>query len=365
MYFGSGEVFLRSNVCKSSSDDSYTAVLQLYYAAAKRNGGALATAMDAYGRLPRAATPEDVGMSSVRLQRAVRSARKHVDAGDHPNHALIVSRCGKIVLEDTYGLADVAGGQPLRPDAIFRWASMTKPVTCAAAMICYEMGHFLLDDPLEMYLPEFAETLVLAAGDADSPQLAGQKEKVTIKHLLTHTSGICAAGLGRSEAGRMQARVLKAAGPPADLAAHCTALAASPLIAQPGTLWHYGSGLTVLGRCIEVWSGMTFDTFLEEYLCAPLGMVDCGFKIPPAKLHRLCEAYRFNGPHQMELLPTAKDGGSWTSRGGVFDGSGGLCGTIADYFLFAQVNTAAPRVPTSACNPTAVRNSDRRVVQDS
>jgi CubicO group peptidase (beta-lactamase class C family) len=116
--------------------------------------------MDAYARLPRAA-PEEVGMSSVRLERARRKVRGWVDTGAQPNHSLLIARAGKVVLEDVYGSAAVAdvpkgvAGRPLQPDAIFRWASMTKPVTAVAAMICYEAGCFQLDDALEVCGPPF------------------------------------------------------------------------------------------------------------------------------------------------------------------------------------------------------------------
>jgi CubicO group peptidase (beta-lactamase class C family) len=130
---------------------------------------------------------------------------------------------------------------------------------------------------------------------------------------------------------------MKEAGPSPDLAHHCEVLSRCPLIAQPGALWHYGSGLTVLGRCIEIWSGQPFDVFLAEHLFEPLGMVDCGFKVPMAKLPRLVEAYRYGGPQQMAHMPSPADGGGLTARGGVPDGSGGLVGSTADYFLFAQM----------------------------
>jgi CubicO group peptidase (beta-lactamase class C family) len=287
---------------------------------------------------------------------------------------ILVSRGGKVAFSDVYGYADVEAKQPLKADAIFRWASMTKPVTCVAAMICYERGLFHLDDELSKYLPEWETTAVLAGGDADAPQLEAPATPITIKMLLTHTSGITSLGLVQSEAARMMSRLMKQrveehGQAPSDLKEHCEFLASAPLVAQPGTLWHYGAGLTVLGRLCEVWSGQSFDVFLQQNLFEPLGMVDAGFRIPMTKLHRLCvrssqfstavsclhfltdrslpvgalppvhsvQAYRYAGPQKMELVPSPTDGGQWTARGGVYDGSGGLAGTVADYFHFAQM----------------------------
>ena len=192
------------------------------------------------------------------------------------SHHVMISRANKVVFSDVYGFSDAAAKTPLQPDALFRWASMTKPVTCVAAMICYERGCFQLDDVLSKFLPEWEDTPVLAGGDADAPQLEPQASPITIKMLLTHTSGITSLGLVQSEAARMMSRGMKQrveehGGPPGDLKEQCEFLASSPLVAQPGTLWHYGAGLTVLGRCIEVWSGQTFDVFLQQNLFAPLG----------------------------------------------------------------------------------------------
>ena len=229
--------------------------------------------MDAYLELPRAA-PEDVGMSSERLERCRDAARLYVDDGSKPCSAVLIGRCGQIVFEDTYGWSDVESGTALKEDAIFRLASMTKPITAVAGMIAYERGYFQMDDLVEKYLPEFADAQVFVGGSADDPQLE-PAVNMTIKHLFTHTAGLNG---GQNEAGKMQARIMREHGPPKDLEEYSKLVAKAPLLAQPGDLWHYASGLTILGRCIEVWSGKSFDVFCEEYLFAPLGMVDTGFK---------------------------------------------------------------------------------------
>lgn len=253
----------------------------------------------------------------------------YVDDGSKPSGRVAVARCGKVIYDDSYGYMDVESQTVLRDDAIYRLASMTKPITCVAAMICYERGCFQLDDPLSKFCPEWAQTQVLVGGDADCPKLEEQDTPITIKHLFTHTAGL--PPLGPTEAGRINARLQRKMNP-TNLAEHCVALAAGALSAQPGTKWQYGSGLTVLGRCVEVWSGRTFDIFLEEEIFAPLGMVDTGFKLAESKLHRLHTNYRKTSEQQMEPLETSTE--TLTSRGGIFNGSGGLVGTMADYMKF-------------------------------
>ena len=197
-------------------------------------------------------------------------------------------------------------------------------------MICYERGCFQLDDPLSKYCPEWASTSVLVGGDADEPELVDQETPITIKQLFTHTAGL--PPLGLSEAGKINARMQRARSP-SNLAEHCEALAAGALSAQPGTKWQYGSCLTVLGRCVEVWSGQTFDVFLQEEIFDRLGMTDTGFKLPQSKLHRLHTNYLKTGEQEMEAMETNTE--ALTSVGGIFNGSGGLVGSMADYMKFA------------------------------
>jgi CubicO group peptidase (beta-lactamase class C family) len=282
--------------------------------------------------LPHAA-PEEVGVSSERLTAALRAAtRGYVDDGSKPSSHVAVARCGKVIYDDCYGYMDAASKVPIREDTIYRLASMTKPITCVAAMICYERGCFQLDDPLSKYCPEWAATQVLVGGDADAPVLEEQHTPITIKHLFTHTGGL--PPLGLSEAGRINARLQREMRP-ANLAELCEALAVGALSAQPGEKWQYGACLTVLGRCIEVWSGRSFDVFLQEEIFDPLTMVDTGFKLAESKLHRLHANFLKTGERQMEPLETKERDERLTSPGGVFDGSGGLVGSTADYMKFA------------------------------
>eukprot|EP01045_Picozoa_sp_COSAG04_P026297 COSAG04_NODE_3626_length_2662_cov_94.554038_3_plen_313_part_00 len=189
---------------------------------------------------------------------------------------------------------------------------------------CASLRNFIVIDSL------YLSTQVLAGGDADEPELVDQETPITIKQLFTHTAGL--PPLGPSQAGKINARVQRARNP-SNLAEHCEALAAGALSAQPGAKWQYGSCLTVLGRCVEVWSGQTFDVFLQEEIFDRLGMADTGFKLPQSKLHRLHTNYLKTGEQEMEAMETNTE--ALTSVGGVFNGSGGLVGSTADYMKFA------------------------------
>lgn len=302
--------------------------------------------MEAFRTLPRA-RPEDQGMSSDKLEALRRAVRLTVDEGTkaegfRPNALALVSRGGKIVFEDIYGYADLEKKVPLRPDSIFRMASCTKPVVAVAVMICYERGCFQLDDALSSYLPEFSKMQVWAGGDAEHPQLEPASQPITIRHLLTHTSGLQAAMHTpvAKEAAKVRDRITFGGGRIKDLAEYCKRIAACPLIAQPGTTFSYANGPTVLGRCVELWSGRRLDVFMEEHIFGPLGMVDTGFKIPEAKLYRLVEMYSRSGQGdrlERTHVKSPSSGGMFTTRGGIYDGAGGLLSTAADYFRFVQM----------------------------
>lgn len=311
--------------------------------------------------LPDVTPASAAGMCGVRIQQLKHVTRAYVDDGRMPNCQVVVARAGRIVYHDSYGFSNVAKQIPLRHNDIYRLYSMTKPITCVAAMICYERNCFQMDDLLERYLPEWRDMQVYIGGDADNPQLEPARAKITIKHLFTHCGGITAAGLNPSPLGTIQARLM---GPPRtqptfslsgsvreahddslapaqDLEEYCKRLAKSPLFCHPGDKWHYGACHSVLGRLVEVWSGETLDDFFQKNIFDPLKMTDTGFKIPEASLSRLVENYF--------AMPDGQDGklhhvsadsaanSEYILPGGVFNGSGGLLGTLQDYYRFAQM----------------------------
>ena len=270
-----------------------------------------------------------------RLERVRALTRGWVDRGEMPMASLRVSRHGSVLLDDHHGERRVGGAAALEADDIHRIYSMTKPVTATAALILYERGYFHLHDPVEAFLPEFAGIRVAAAG-AEPPPSLGPGEMpteplarpLTVLHLLTHSGGL---HRGNNDP---EARTL------ADYARAC---AARPLRFQPGRGWAYGEGISVVGRLIEVWSGVPYDEFVRAEVLQPLDMADTDFVLPRDKRHRLVGQYR-QAPAGggFEPLPEPEVAGPYLYQGngpeGHFPGpSGGLASTVADYWRFAQM----------------------------
>ena len=279
--------------------------------------------------LPRAA-PEEVGMSSERLARIRPAMQRYVDAGTLPGVITAVARRGKLVHFDQVGMMDVEQGKALREDTIFRMASMTKPMTGVAMMILYEEGHYLLTDPVSQYLPEFADTEVWIGGTAANPQTEPART-MTVKDLLTHTSGLIYGG-DETPVGELYSEAQLFAAP--SLANFVERVASIPLSRQPGSKWVYSISQDVLGRLVEVLSGQPFDEFLAERVFEPLGMTDTAFYVPEQNADRLAASYRATPERGMERAP---------SRPGIHDpdrvpyGGSGSVSTAADYLRFAQM----------------------------
>lgn len=292
-------------------------------------------------------SPESVGLCSQRLERVTRLLHGYVDRGQIAGFVTLIARRGAIVYCDAYGMADIEAGLPMRPDTLFRIYSMTKPITCAGLMTLYEEGLFGLDDPVYAYIPSFRDLKVFAGETEDGLTLAEPERPMTIRHLFTHTSGLVypATRLGIVEPHpverlfdeRLDARL----GPgadwlfDADLEAFVEELAQLPLAHQPGTVWHYGVSIDVLGRLIEILSGQTLGSFLRERLFEPLGMADTAFMVPADKIARFSVTY---GPNEEGALTALdrRDGGF--SRPRAFEmGGGGLVASSADYLRFAQM----------------------------
>jgi CubicO group peptidase (beta-lactamase class C family) len=226
---------------------------------------------------------------------------------------------------------------PMTLDTRFRMMSMTKPVTSVAVLMLYEEGRFHLDDPVSKFLPEFADARVYTAADPQGNLITEPaKRPITIRHLLTHTSGLgYAPGYDRTSplAKAWNALNLWA---PGTLADKSRALAGMPLYSQPGEQWRYSYADDVLGRLVEVVSGMPFDRFLQTRLFDPLGMRHTGFIIPEADLGMLATVYKHdkNGdlvPSELGPFANPSDRSRWPS------GGAGLISTAGDYLRFAQM----------------------------
>ena len=283
------------------------------------------------------AEPESVGMSSERLQRIGKGLGRLIDAGHIPGTVSLVARRGRIVHFEAAGLRNVEAGLPMEKDTIFRLYSQTKPVTGAAVMMLFEEGHFLMTDPIAKYLPEFAEMHVYL-GEQDGEIQTEPAVPITIQHLATHTAGLT-YGFFPTPVGKMYADVLdapKETSGPDSLEAWAAALAELPLVAQPGAEWHYSVGMDVLGRLVEVVSGMSFGEFLQQRIFDPLGMVDTGFHVPDDKLDRFAANYTPTPDGGMQLAD-APETSSYRRPPAVEMGGEGLVGTVGDYLRFAEM----------------------------
>jgi len=308
-----------------------------------------ATLLAASGGVPTTSNPGDVGMSSERLQRIHEAVAKHIDAKDVSGAVALVARRGKIVFFEAQGLADIDGRKPMMKDSIFRLASMSKPITSVAVMMMLEDGKVRLTDRVSQFIPEFRNMKVaVAKGTTDRPvqmpafgrggppaaapefDLVPAAREITVKDLLTHTSGLMSAGVSGSEQARLAPR-----GPTDTLASYIPKLAQTPLDFQPGAKWAYSGlyGFDVLARIVEIASGQTYDQFLQQRLFTPLGMKDTGFAPTPERMARVATVYQRTREGSLAPAPNANQ----LISGTYFSASGGLMSTAEDYLQFAQM----------------------------
>jgi CubicO group peptidase (beta-lactamase class C family) len=291
-----------------------------------------------------ATTPEVAGFSSERLKRLDTNFNDWVTKGWMNGAVALVIHDGKIAYYKAFGYNDMATKAPLAKDGIFRIASQTKAITSVAVMMLHEEGKFLLDDPVSKYIPTFAKPKVLAkynAKDTTYTSVPARRE-VTIRDLLTHTSGIDYASIGSDTANAIYAKNKVTAGLYTDdnLVAAMTRLGTLPLMHQPGERWIYGLNIDLLGALVEIWSGMSLDDFFRTRIFEPLGMNDTYFNIPPAKASRLVNFFREDSTGHIVKEPFAfgqLDMSYPLHKKTYFSGGGGLSSTIFDYGIFLQM----------------------------
>ena len=296
------------------------------------------------------AKPESVGLSSERLERITTKIQQTIDDQRIAGAVTLVARHGKVVYFKSQGSLDREANKPMRTDAIFRICSMTKPITSLAVMMLYEEGKFKfqLEDPVSKYLPEFKnpKVFVKPAGGRDPYTIPAARE-ITIKDLLTHTSGLTYdwnETLGEQyKAAHVASGLLPYDGTIADSVKR---LASLPLLFSPGTRWEYSLGIDVLGRLVEVTSRMPLDQFFQKRIFLPLGMKDTYFYLPEDRVGRLAVAYTYYDGKGLERFPDTPivDGSfsysaDYPYRGPkkLFAGGAGLSATAADYFRFCQM----------------------------
>jgi CubicO group peptidase (beta-lactamase class C family) len=292
---------------------------------------------------------EAAHMSPERLQRIDRLLQQYVDSGRMNGAVALIVRNGKVAYYQSVGYNDVEKKTPLKKDAIFRMASQTKAITSVAVMMLYEEGKFLLDDPISKFLPTFKKPVVLDRfNPADSSYTTiPAKKEITIRELLTHTSGIGYAQIGTKEFNAIYAKAGIVAGIGVDgyvLADVIKALGPLPLAHQPGEKWTYGLNDDVLGYLVEVVSGLSFADFLKQRIFDPLGMKDTYFYLPKDKQDRLVTLYTTDSVtgKAVKMKPTLTINGKFiqdypNTNGTYYSGGGGLSGTINDYAIFLQM----------------------------
>jgi CubicO group peptidase (beta-lactamase class C family) len=280
-----------------------------------------------------AASPEDVGLSSERLGKIDLAVNDMIDNDLFAGAVTMIIRRNKLVQFKTYGMMDRENNKPMRKDAIFRIASMSKPITCLAAMILYEEGHFLLSDPVSMYIPEFADPLVLTSKSTMVPA----KKEITIRNLMNHTSGL---SYGTS----YHADIYKNAGirgelsrPESTIGDMVRVLAGLPLLHHPGEDFVYSLSQDALGYLIEVVSGMTLDAFIRDRILIPLDMKDTYFYLPESKLSRLAALYRPIDGGGIERVPYRDVETAPFGTRTYYSGGGGLYSTTTDYARFCMM----------------------------
>jgi CubicO group peptidase (beta-lactamase class C family) len=276
------------------------------------------------------ATPEDVGLCTAGLARLGAALRGEVDRGHVPGAVALIARRGRLAYFESYGRRDPANGAPMARDSIFRIYSMTKPIVSVAVMMLWEEGRLLLSDPIGKYLPELND-LEVAIVRGTGIELVDAERPITIQDLLRHTSGLTYEfrGSGPVHKMYMAAKIYRRNQSNADQVA---TLGKLPLISQPGAAWEYGRSTDVLGRLVEVLSGLTLGEYLQRQILAPLGMIDTAFHVPADEQARLAEAFAKDPDTGSGVqLINVRDAPKFES------GGGGLVSTASDYARFLQM----------------------------
>jgi CubicO group peptidase (beta-lactamase class C family) len=276
------------------------------------------------------AKPEQIGLSTARLQTMSDAFKREVDKGTLPGATVLVARRGQIGWFDAIGRQSPAGSAPMAHDTIFRIFSMTKPIVSVGTMMLIEDGHFLLSDPVSKFIPEFADQKVGVEHNGRL-ELVPLQRPMTVQDLLRHTSGITYDHTGNGlvqqlyQQSRLRSRKISNA-------EHAVMVAGLPLMCQPGAEWNYSRSTDILGRIIEVVSGKSLGAFLTERILAPLQMAETGFHTPEANAGRLAEAFPadpWNGD-KVQLF-------NMLEKPVMESGGGGLVSTTMDYARFAQM----------------------------
>jgi len=294
------------------------------------------------------ASASEAAMDKELLSRVDQLIQQYVDSQWIAGATAIVARDGKIVYHKGFGYSNIDSKKPQQVDDIFRIASQTKAIVSVAVMMLYEQGKLLLDDPVAKYIPAFANPKVIEQFNlADtSYTTVPAKRAITIRDLLTHTSGIGYANIGSKESNAMYAK----AGVHAqfgvafdDWQQQMNRIASLPLLHQPGERWSYGLNTDMLGFLIQVITGQSLADFLRANILDPLGMKDTWFYLPKDKQSRLVKLHTQNNAGKAILFTDSQKAYGYIDvdyplqKGNLYSGGAGLVSTVYDYAIFMQM----------------------------
>ncbi|MBM3225767.1 MAG: beta-lactamase family protein [Candidatus Tectomicrobia bacterium] len=281
--------------------------------------------------------PEEVGLSTPRLARIQPYFQRYIDAGKLAGTLTLVARHGQVAYCEPQGHLELERQRPMQRDSIFRIYSMSKPITSVALMMLYEQGLCQLDDPVHTYIPSWANQRVFVSGNYPVFATAPVARSMTIRDLLSHTSGLTYGFMERTnvDAAYRKLAIGDRSKPGYTLQDMVHALAELPLEFSPGTRWNYSVSTDVLGYLIEVISGQRFDVYLREQVLQPLGMHDTGFTVSEAQLPHFACNYERQRDGSLRLVDSPAQ--SQYRQCSLFSGGGGLVSTIADYFRFTSM----------------------------
>ena len=276
------------------------------------------------------AEPGEVGLGTDRLARLSAILRERIEAGQIPGAVVAIVRNDRLAYLEAFGKRDPAAPDAMRKDSLFRIYSMTKPIVSVAAMMLWEEGRLLLNDPVSKFIPGFANQKVMVER-AGRVELVPADNAATVQDLLRHTSGLTYEfrGTGPAQRAYMEAKVYRRNQTNTDQA---NTLGSLPLAYQPGTHWEYSRSTDVLGRVVEVASGQPLGQFLDSRILQPLGMTDTAFHAPTDKHSRLAGGFAKDPETGLDVsLLDVREPAKFES------GGGGLVSTAMDYARFLQM----------------------------
>jgi CubicO group peptidase (beta-lactamase class C family) len=282
-----------------------------------------------------AATPAAAGFSTERLERLHQNLDRSVDDGSHAGYILLLARDGKIVDWRAHGFTNAVTKTPIQKDSIVRLFSMTKLVTSTAVLQLVEEGRLKLTDRIDQYLPALKNPKVFTGGTADAPVLEDARAPITVRDLLTHTSGYFYNFNAPAELITLQKRANLWAAP--NLTEFVARLGTVPLADHPGTAFRYGVSTDVLGALVEKVSGQSLDAFFQERILGPLGMVDTSFWVPAEKRARIARIHTPDSGGKLMLDTLENSDERCGADHGLRMGGAGLYSTAGDYARFAQM----------------------------